>query len=123
MKGEFVQVPPPAKAPVYSRAQELGLLPWLSVEKPKGYPFRCSNCNEMQSGAEESVWVPDFTRMGESAASIEQAARANAFNGHLSGWCIPCVRKLTRKSGYRPAPELGAPAAAPPRPRRWWWFW
>lgn len=86
------------------RPRPEGVMDCLSVVDNRADAFRsggsrCANCREMQLSDAFTVWVPDSVRMGERAVSIRNAAEANKYNGSLSGWCLDCARRLTRKAG------------------------
>lgn len=89
---EFIPVPPPSKAQIQSKADELGLVNGLRVEKSRD-SYRCACCGEMQVLAEYMVWVPDSVQKGDSPEAIEELCRKNAFTGTGSGWCLKCAPK------------------------------
>lgn len=94
----FQIVPPPSAAPHHDGSEELGILPCLRANRDDRGGWRCSHCREMQKPGTYLVWVPDNTHISESAESITEASRQGAYNGHSSGWCLSCARKLGRKS-------------------------
>lgn len=91
--GRWVEVPPPAKAPVDEIAALLGLCSGLRAERNSQY--RCASCSKMQPDGSWLIWVSDSVRRGDPAWSVTEAARRNAFNGHSSGWCLACAQSLT----------------------------
>lgn len=99
--GRFVEVPPPAAAPVQVRAKELGLLDGLRVEPARHDQWRCAECHAMQSSGAEQVWVPDGVERGMSAQAVTEMARLGAFNGGASAWCVPCARTIGKRHQIR----------------------
>lgn len=95
--GHFTEVPPPAQAPIQTRAQELGLPAGLRVETDRSQ-WRCANCHMMQPGGSEQVWVPDGVCAGDPEWSVTEAARLGAYNGDSSAWCLRCARKFSGRS-------------------------
>lgn len=98
--GHFREVPPPAQAPVQSRAAELGLPDGLRVETSRSGGWRCACCGSMQRGETDQVWVPDTVQRHDPAWSVTEACRRNAYNGHFSGWCLGCA------SGFKGRPRV-----------------
>ena len=92
-QGNFVPVPPPSEAPRHSRGEELGLPRGIRVEQSSA--FRCASCERMQPPG-EMAWMPDSVERRDPEWSVTEAARQNAYNGMLSGWCIGCARKMAR---------------------------
>lgn len=96
MQFRFEQVPPPEKAPHYEGSEELGLLPFLRAEKERDGGWRCDCCNGKQKSGATLVWVPDGVSLTDSPSAVSEMARAGAFNGSGSGWCLPCARLIGR---------------------------
>ena len=96
MMGRFVEVPPPAKAPIEKSAGKYNLLPSLKAET-SDHQFRCDNCNRMQPLGSVMVWVPDGTMPWDPDWSVTERCRLNAYNGNASGWCLNCAKKLGNK--------------------------
>lgn len=90
----FVEVPPPEKVPVQPLAQSLGLAAGLTAEINHRGGWRCSNCSNYQRDGAAIVWVPDGVSISDSLFAVSDQARREAFNGHGSGWCLSCARKL-----------------------------
>lgn len=101
MNGKFEQVPPPKEAPLNPTAEALGLCRGLKAEKSWCGPWRCCNCNRMQTADALLVWVSDGVRIGDPGWSIEENERRNAYNGHGGGWCLSCAKKLCRPKWWR----------------------
>jgi hypothetical protein len=95
--GHFVEVPPPEDVPIQDRAAELGLIPGLRVEASRHGQWRCCECGQMQRPGSDQVWVADGVRMGDEPWSVSESARAVAYNGGSSAWCMACAKKLGRK--------------------------
>jgi hypothetical protein len=95
MNIQFVQVPPPKKAPVQSLAASLGLIDGLRAEKVRG-DFRCVRCNNMRRNW--LVWVPDGITRRDRGWMVTEACRVSAHNGLSGGWCLACARKLGRRT-------------------------
>jgi hypothetical protein len=112
MKYRFEEVPPPKDVPVHQIAETLGLLPGLRADRSMSN-FRCSNCSTYQMTGSWLVWVPDGVMSADSAEVIAEQCRQNAYNGHHSGWCIECAKKLGKNAL--------APAVAPIK--SWWQRW
>lgn len=95
----FEEVPPPTEAPIQSRAEELRLPNGLRVEKSRedSSPWRCDCCNKLQRPGSEEVWVPDGIQKKDSAWSVSETARAYAYNGRFSAWCLSCVSHWAAK--------------------------
>jgi hypothetical protein len=104
----MVQVPPPAKAPWHEIGETLGLCEGLRPER-SDHQFRCAACHKMQPSGSWMVWVPDIVRRKDPDWSVTEAARLNAYNGHLSGWCISCAPKTPES---KKPPENRAPNKA-----------
>jgi hypothetical protein len=113
MRFKTQMVPPPAEVPVDQIAETLGLLPGLRAEKDRS-GGRCGNCHQFRTDA-WLIWVPDTASLSDSAQSISEQCRMNAFNGHSSGWCLQCARGLGM--GKEGAPD-DTIQPAPPKPRR-----
>lgn len=103
----FVPVPPPEEAPVQATAESFGLVAGLSVRDNMGGGWRCSCCSKMQTADALLVMVPDSVRRGDSAESVTEACRINAWNGHHSGWCLDCAPKAP-KPKLAPVVEIEA---------------
>jgi hypothetical protein len=91
--GHFEEVPPPAQAPVCDTANALGLAVGLRAERANWGQWRCACCHKMQPNESWQVWVPDSVRKHDPIWSVTEAARENAYNGHLSAWCLKCAPK------------------------------
>lgn len=87
---------PPAEVPVDEKARSLGLVDGLRAEESER-PYRCDPCNQMQPAGSVIVWVPRGVLPSDPEWSIKETGRENAFNGHWSGWCLGCAKKLGRK--------------------------
>lgn len=111
---EFREVPPPKEAPWHEIGETLGLCKGLRPQRTDSQ-YRCAACSKMQPPGSWMVWVPDSVRRGDPAWSVIEAARLNAYNGHLSGWCITCAPKAE-------APKVAASTnpATEPAPASWW---
>lgn len=106
----LVPAPAPAAAPVQGAAENLGLCRGLRAERNN--QFRCDACGRMRPNGSWLVWVPDSVRKNDPDWSVTEASRLNAFNGHLSGWCLACAKSLSpRPPGF---------ASLIQRVRRWW---
>lgn len=92
MEIKFRQVPPPDRAPLHKKGEELGLVRGLRPEV-SDHQFRCAECHRMQPRDSVMVWVPDGIRIGDPAWSVEESCRVSAFNGGSSGWCLKCARQ------------------------------
>ena len=96
MKGRFEVAPPPKEAPVHAESVDHGVHPSLRVETNIFSQWRCHQCSRMQPRDSLLVWVPDGVQLRDPDWSVTEASRTSAYNGHLSGWCMPCARKLGR---------------------------
>lgn len=105
------EVPPPREAPVQNEAEQLGLCRGLRAEKSRFGQWRCSCCHKMQREGDWQVWVPDSVMRGDPEWSVTEAARQNAWNGHLSAWCLKCAPK-----GSPATKQDRAALALPPQP-------
>lgn len=117
---EFTAVPPPETAPIQQEAEELLLLPGLRAVRSRD-TFRCGNYRHgrMQKPGSWLVWVPDSVQPGDPAWSVTEAARRNAYNGMLSGWCLDCAQRLSGLRAASPIDSIiGKPASK--RLRSWW---
>jgi hypothetical protein len=114
MKLEFVDVPPPVTIPANQLAVSLGLLHFLQPEK-SDTQFRCAQCHTMQPGGSYLVWIPDSVRLGDPAWATAESCRQNWLNGHFTGWCVGCARKLGAASPARKAATYVSRELAP-----WW---
>jgi hypothetical protein len=93
MSTRFTEVAPPDSAPVHSSAVKYGILDCLSVLEDADM-FRCCQCGRMQPSGSPLVWVPDRIQLGDDLAIIKEIGRREAYNGHSSGWCLNCARRL-----------------------------
>lgn len=93
MNISMTPTPPPEAAPLDPRADHLGLIAGLKAIKDG--QFRCASCRKLSERDAWLVWVPGAVRHGDSPAAVEEACRQNAFNGHTSGWCLPCAKALS----------------------------
>jgi hypothetical protein len=89
----FVEVPPPDSVPAYSTSEKHGILSCLRIEENLDM-FRCSRCGQMQPHGSSMVWVPDSIKIGDTSGAVSEVVRRDAYNGHLSGWCLKCARRL-----------------------------
>lgn len=79
-------------AAAHSVSASLGVPSYFKCETDFGQ-FRCANCSMMQPRGSVLVWVPDGLRQSDPEWAAREAARQNAYNGHVSGWCKECVRQ------------------------------
>lgn len=56
--------------------------------------YRCMHCNQMQPAGSSIIFVPDSVKVYDPAWSITEECNKNKWNGHFSGWCLKCARKL-----------------------------
>lgn len=96
---KLTPAPPPAEAPIQPEADAAGLIAGLRVGRSggRGGPYRCSACHKLVTADVPSVMVPDGVRIGDDSAAVTEVCRRSAFNGHFSGWCLPCAKKLSGK--------------------------
>lgn len=92
---EMVPVPPPTRTPVHDIGETLGLCRGIRAER-RHSQYRCESCNKMQPAGSWMAWVPDGMRRSDPVWSFEEAARQNAYNGSMSGWCLKCAPKASR---------------------------
>lgn len=100
MNSPFVIVPPPTVPPknfIDPKAKALGLCDGLRVEHDDEdyHQWRCHACGHMQIGV--MVWVPDSVMKGDPQWSVTAACLRNYYNGHHSGWCIPCAKTFKKE--------------------------
>lgn len=117
-KMRFIEVPPPAKAPVQDIAETLGLCAGLKAERSRSQ-YRCAACDKMQPGSTWLVWVPDSVMITDPVWSVIEAGRLNARNGSHSGWCLSCALKVSGKKP-QPKPALAVDIAPQMRRRTFW---
>lgn len=91
----FVQVPPPAKAPVQPLGEVYGLPRGVRLELSHGQ-YRCAECGKMQRSGSPLAWVSDGTSSWDPPWSVTENERRNAYNGSGSGWCLHCARCIGR---------------------------
>ena len=95
-----VRVPPPKKVVPDDVGEKLGLLPGLRAKRDSG--GRCSECGCWRSDGDWLVWVPDSVEMRDSESEVIEQIRVNTYNGHFSGWCLDCAKKLGGKASSLP---------------------
>ena len=79
----------------------------IRIQEAKGEASRCCNCHSMTDGP--LAWVEDSVRVGDPLWSVEDRQKQSAWNGHFSGWCLPCAFKLLANKEPRTGPPPPAP--------------
>lgn len=107
--------PPPAIAPVYKRARDIGVLENLRVEQ-SARQWRCGWCNKMQPIGSWLVWVPEGLQKSDPIWAFVEAAKEGAYNGCKGAWCTRCAPKQSNTDSTKGIQK-------PRRKRKWWMIW